>query len=61
MTRGTEEKTHRTYAILTIDEVAEEDIGVYTCVATNHTDSVSTSCYLTLANGMLKAIISVLA
>ena len=53
--------TKRTQGMLTIDYVTQENIGVYTCVATNRAGFVSTSCYLTIANGMLKVIDMVLA
>ena len=56
ISRGTDKTTERTHGMLIIDYVTEENIGVYTCVATNRAGFVSTSCYLTIVYGMLKVI-----
>ena len=61
ISRGMDKKNKRTQGMLTIDYVTQENIGVYTCVATNSAGFVSTSCYLTIRRGMLKAIESVFA
>ena len=61
ISRGLDKTTKRTHGMLTIDYMTEDCIGVYTCVATNSAGFVSTSCYLNMYRGMLKAVGSVFA